>query len=61
LSEDGVQVVLVEAGPRDWHPMIHVPAGALHLRTNPLVDRSYYAKTRGRASLLSTPRNLHFV
>jgi choline dehydrogenase len=47
LSEDGVQVVLVEAGPRDWHPMIHVPAGALHLRTNPLVDRSYYAKPEG--------------
>src|SRR6202022_792540 len=30
LSEDGAQVVLLEAGPTDWHPMIHVPAGALH-------------------------------
>ena len=28
LSEDpGVSVCLLEAGPRDWNPMIHVPAG----------------------------------
>lgn len=42
LSEDGAQVVLLEAGPRDWHPMIHIPAGALHLRANPLVNWNYY-------------------
>jgi choline dehydrogenase len=28
----------VEAGPTDWHPMIHVPAGALHLRASQLVN-----------------------
>jgi choline dehydrogenase len=44
LSEDGAQVVLLEAGPNDWHPMIHVPAGALHLRANPLVNWNYYAE-----------------
>src|SRR5947209_17748454 len=44
LSEDGAQVVLLEAGPTDWHPMIHVPAGALHLRANPLVHWIYYAE-----------------
>ncbi len=44
LSEDGAQVVLLEAGPRDWHPMIHIPAGALHLRANPLVNWNYYAE-----------------
>jgi choline dehydrogenase len=44
LSEDGARVVLLEAGPRDWHPMIHVPAGALHLRANPLVNWNYYAE-----------------
>jgi len=44
LSEDGAQVVLLEAGPTDWHPMIHVPAGALHLRANPLVNWNYYAE-----------------
>jgi choline dehydrogenase len=44
LSEDGAQVVLLEAGPSDWHPMIHIPAGALHLRANPLVNWNYYTE-----------------
>jgi choline dehydrogenase len=44
LSEDGARVALLEAGPRDWHPMIHIPAGALHLRANPLVNWNYYAE-----------------
>ena len=44
LSEDGARVVLLEAGPSDWHPMIHVPAGALHLRANPLVNWNYYTE-----------------
>src|SRR5437660_10545071 len=44
LSENGARVVLLEAGPSDWHPMIHVPAGALHLRANPLVNWNYYAE-----------------
>jgi choline dehydrogenase len=44
LSQDGAQVVLLEAGPSDWHPMIHVPAGALHLRANPLVNWNYYTE-----------------
>ena len=48
LSEDGAQVVLLEAGPTDWHPMIHVPAGALHLRANPLVNWNYYAEPGDR-------------
>src|ERR1700720_4541895 len=47
LSEDGARVVLLEAGPSDWHPMIHVPAGALHLRANPLVNWNYYAEPGG--------------
>jgi choline dehydrogenase len=44
LSEDGARVVLLEAGPTDWHPMIHIPAGALHLRANPLVNWNYYTE-----------------
>jgi choline dehydrogenase len=48
LSEDGAQVVLLEAGPTDWHPMIHVPAGALHLRANPLVNWNYFAEPGDR-------------
>ena len=48
LSEDGAQVVLLEAGPRDWHPMIHIPAGALQLRANPLVNWNYYTEPEPR-------------
>jgi choline dehydrogenase len=41
LSETGAKVVLLEAGPRDWHPMIHVPAGVLKLLYNPRVNWNY--------------------
>jgi choline dehydrogenase len=41
LSEDGSRVVLLEAGGKDWHPMIHVPAGVLKLLYNPLVNWNY--------------------
>jgi len=41
LSEDGAQVVLLEAGPKDWHPMIHIPAGVLKLLHNPRVNWNY--------------------
>ena len=27
LSADGASVCLLEAGPTDWHPFIHIPAG----------------------------------
>ncbi len=41
LSADGASVILLEAGPRDLHPMIHVPAGILKLLKNPLVNWNY--------------------
>jgi choline dehydrogenase len=41
LSEGGASVVLLEAGPTDWHPMIHIPAGVLKLLYNPLVNWNY--------------------
>src|SRR6184192_486873 len=53
LSEDGARVLLLEAGPTDWHPMIHVPAGALHLRANPLVNWNYYAEPGDKIGNLS--------
>ena len=56
LSEDGSRVVLLEAGPSDWHPMIHVPAGALHLRANPLVNWNYYTELEERVG----NRSLHW-
>jgi choline dehydrogenase len=41
LSEDGSRVVLLEAGPRDLHPMIHVPAGLRYLLHNPRVNWNF--------------------
>ena len=41
LSEGGASVLLLEAGPTDWHPMIHIPAGVLKLLYNPLVNWNY--------------------
>jgi len=41
LSADGAKVVLLEAGPADWHPMIHIPAGILHLLHNSRVNWMY--------------------
>jgi len=41
LSENGARVVLLEAGPRDLHPMIHIPAGVLHLLHNRRVNWNF--------------------
>jgi choline dehydrogenase len=41
LSADGSKVVLLEAGPTDWHPMIHIPAGVLKLLYNSSVNWMY--------------------
>ncbi len=41
LSETGARVVLLEAGPPDDHPMIHVPAGILHLLYHPVLNWNY--------------------
>ena len=53
LSEDGSKrVVLLEAGPKDWHPMIHIPAGIRSLLHHPVVNWNYSsepeANTGGR-------------
>src|SRR4051812_10597589 len=41
LSETGASVILLEAGPTDWYPMIHIPAGMRSLLRNPLVNWNY--------------------
>ena len=41
LSEDaGTSVCVLEAGPRDWHPYIHLPAGFI---------KTFHMKKIGRA------------
>jgi choline dehydrogenase len=42
LSEDAnVTVCVLEAGPRDWHPFIHIPAGFMYTLVNPKVNWLY--------------------
>jgi len=35
LSADGSTVCLLEAGPSDWHPFLHIPAGFIKVVFNP--------------------------
>ncbi len=45
LSETGARVTLLEAGPRDRHPWIHIPAGMLKLLQNQsLMNWGYVAE-----------------
>ena len=44
LSETGARVVLLEAGPKDTLPWIHIPAGMLKLLHHPVVNWNYSAE-----------------
>ena len=44
LSETGAQVLLLEAGPKDWLLWIHIPAGVLKLLYHPVVNWNYSAE-----------------
>jgi choline dehydrogenase len=59
LSADGqYSVCLLEAGPPDWNPFIHIPAGFIKTLTNPSVNWLYEAQpshwTGGRS--IAVPR-----
>ena len=59
LSADGQSsVCLLEAGPSDWNPFIHIPAGFIKTLTNPSVNWLYEAQpshwTAGRS--IAVPR-----
>lgn len=41
LSETSASVLLLEAGPDTWHPLIHIPAGVRSLHRNPSLNWSY--------------------
>ena len=50
LSETAAGVTLLEAGPRDTNPWIHIPAGVLKLLRHPVVNWNYTAEgTEGTA------------
>lgn len=45
LSEDpSNRVLLLEAGGRDWHPFIHMPAGLARLASNTQINWNYYTQ-----------------
>ncbi len=44
LSETGARVILLEAGPKDTLPWIHIPAGMLKLLYHPVVNWNYSAE-----------------
>ena len=44
LSEDGSKVVLLEAGPPDRDPMIHIPAGVLRVLNNARINWNYLSE-----------------
>ena len=44
LSETGARVTLLEAGPPDRNPWIHIPAGVLKLLAHPVVNWNYTAE-----------------
>ena len=52
------RVCILEAGPNDWHPFIHIPAGFMKTLVNPKVNWMYQAEpsegTNGRS--IPTPR-----
>ena len=63
LTEDpNNRVVLLEAGGRDWNPLIHIPAGYLKLLDHPTMTWGFQAEpdpgTNGRAILYPRGRVL---
>jgi choline dehydrogenase len=56
------RVVLLEAGGRDWNPLIHIPAGYLKLLDHPTITWGFHAEpdpgTNGRAILYPRGRVL---
>jgi choline dehydrogenase len=63
LTEDpGIRVLLIEAGGRDWNPLIHIPAGFTRLLDHPTLSWKFRAEpdpgTAGRAIIYPRGRGL---
>ena len=63
LTEDpAVRVLLIEAGGRDWNPLIHIPAGFMRMLDHPTLTWGFKAEpdpgTAGRAILYPRGRVL---
>jgi len=44
LSAGGARVLLLEAGPPDIHPLIHIPAGMMKLHRHPRLNWNFFAE-----------------
>lgn len=55
LAEAGHRAVLVEAGPPDRHPLIHVPAGVRYLLNNPALTWADTANSGAQAANRPVP------
>src|SRR5262245_9239853 len=49
LSSSGAKVLLLEAGPRDSSPLIHIPVGAIRLIGRPRYDWCYQSEAEATA------------
>ena len=63
LTEDpGTRVILIEAGGRDWNPLIHIPAGFMKMLDHKTLTWGFHAEadagTAGRAILYPRGRVL---
>src|SRR5438270_10528098 len=61
LTEDpGTKVLLIEAGGRDWNPLIHIPAGFFKMLDHDTLTWKYRAEpdagTNGRAIIYTRGR-----
>jgi choline dehydrogenase len=56
LTEGRARVLLLEAGPQDRHPFIHIPAGTLKLMHHPVLNWNYSAEP----SLGTAGRRIHW-
>ena len=49
-ADENTRVVLIEAGARDRHPMIHIPAGFIRLLDHPSITWAYKTAPEAGAS-----------
>jgi len=53
LSEDpSVRVILIEAGGRDWNPLIHIPAGFMKMLDHPTLTWGFKAQANDEREII---------
>src|SRR5437660_12104375 len=53
LTEDpATRVLLIEAGGRDWNPLIHIPAGFMKMLDHPTLTRGIRAQANEESEII---------